>query len=83
MEKYKFCLSNELKELIKLNVIQVKVYEDNGATSPIPFVEIQTDLEKTDIDFTEYVETFNTIKEANNCAIEVAEYLGVKSITVQ
>lgn len=81
MYKYDFTIDEKMKELINLGLVKVKAYEDNGYG--MPFVEIQTDLEKTDIDLTEFVGKYHSYEEANENTLKVARILGIKADTIK
>lgn len=82
MKKYLFSVDLKMAKLIKEELVQVVAYEDDGGIPMRPFVEIQTDLEKTDVDHTEFVSKFESSEEANVCVREVADYLGIPFKTI-
>lgn len=67
----------EMTNLIEKGLVQVRVYEDDGHIPPKPFVELQTDLEKTNKDYCNYIGTFLTLDEAENVAQAIGDHLKI------
>lgn len=72
VEGHKLDLEEEIKELIKDDLVQVAAYGDDGHVPKKAFVEIQTNLEKTNIDCTQFVAKFDVIEDAINCAQKIS-----------
>lgn len=68
---YELFFDEEMVKLIDQGMILVSSYELMGGT----YVEIQTDMDKTTQDVWVFVDEFNTIEEANECAKQKGEYL--------
>lgn len=80
---YSFDIDDKMKKLIEEGVVLVVAYEDDGHIPAKPFVELQTDLDKTNLDYCEFVDKFQTYEEANLCVKEVADYLHIPFRTIQ
>lgn len=76
---YEFFLDEEMVNIIEEGIVRVVSYtpydDVDGHILYKPSVEIGTDMEKATEDVWVYVDEFNTIEEANECAKQIGEYL--------
>ena len=74
---FDFTVNEKIKQLMEKELVTVRVYADDGNVPATPFLEFQTDLEKTEVDETEYIGRVYGLDPAREHAKVIAEHFNV------